>query len=67
MKKIKINCRYAIETRSYYYEIIEKKTKAIIMKGYYKAIDYLHKTTGDIANEIYNNNIEFLNKLGYSL
>ena len=37
------------------------------MKGYYKAIDYLHKTTGDIANEIYNNNIEFLNKLGYSL
>ena len=67
MKKIKINCRFNIETRSYNYVIIDKKTKTVILNGYYKPVDYLHKTTGDIAKEIYNNNAEWLKNRGYTI
>jgi hypothetical protein len=67
MRKIKINCQFNIETRSYKYVIVDKKTKTVILNGYYKSVDYIHKTTGDIGKEIYNNNAEWLNNRGYTI
>jgi len=65
MKKIKINCCWNPQSHSYQYKIIESKSKKVVTTGYYQTEDYIHKTTGDIAKEIYLKYQPMLNEKGY--
>lgn len=67
LQKIKINCYFDTQCGKYRYVIINKKTRNIIMKGYYKRPNRFNKSTGDIAKEIYFIYKKFLNDEGYIL